>query len=69
VDFLGEKEKFEFYWREPMDYLAECVTNPALMAESHFHSSKMYLVRGSRQVQMVDEPWTAGAWEEIEVYI
>jgi hypothetical protein len=50
-----------------MDYLAECVTDPALMAESYFHSVQKYLVRGSRSVRMVDEPWTAAAWEEVEV--
>lgn len=66
VQFLEQTREYKFYWREPMEFIEELVTDPSLMEESHFHSVMKWLHNGDSVVRVIDEPWTADTWQEID---
>jgi hypothetical protein len=55
------------HWREPLDFVQALVTDPTLMADSHFHPKQKFLVSGILENRMYDEPWTGDTWWQIAV--
>jgi hypothetical protein len=59
----------KLFWREPMRFVEDCLTDPTLMTHSHFHPERKWLHAGFTRERMIDEPWTADVWWEIMVCI
>jgi hypothetical protein len=64
-----EPERIAFYWREPMDFIEQLVTDESLMQHSHFYATRKHIIRGDREYRMLDEPWTGNTWYHIEVCV
>jgi hypothetical protein len=60
-------EDVEFFWREPLDFIGDLVTDALLAQYSHYHAVLKYLCRNGKEIQMIDEPWTGDTWYEVEV--
>jgi hypothetical protein len=60
---------FEFYWREPITFLEDTVSDPSLMQHSNFHPVRKFMVDPHSDVCIIDEPCTANAWWRIEVCV
>jgi hypothetical protein len=62
----GKVYTYQFHWRDPVEYFEDLITDPSLMPYSDFHSARKYLVNGTTHKRLVDEPFTANEWWDIE---
>jgi hypothetical protein len=67
VDLPNGPTTVQLYWREPLDYVKELVTDQDLMPDSHFHPVRKSLVTGLSVKDVWDEPWTGKTWWDIQV--
>ncbi|KAJ7603016.1 hypothetical protein FB45DRAFT_1014955 [Roridomyces roridus] len=65
-EFEGEVRHFEFYYRDPWEWIVELVTDPSLANDIVWYPCRKYLVVDGNRQRMRDEPWTADLWWELQ---
>jgi hypothetical protein len=68
AEYEGELKTFDFWWREPMDYCTELITDPSMMEHTTFYPVEKTLHQDGRETRMYDEPWTGTTWAEVQVH-
>ncbi|KAJ6474374.1 hypothetical protein C8R45DRAFT_1063502 [Mycena sanguinolenta] len=64
--FEGETRHFEFYYRDPWEWIVELATDPTLVNNIVWYPSRKYLVVDGVRRRLRDEPYTADYWWEIQ---
>jgi hypothetical protein len=52
------------YWREPLNFVKDLLSDTSLMQDSHFYPQRKSLHTRDAFERMIDEPWTADEWWE-----
>ncbi|PPQ74821.1 hypothetical protein CVT26_005455 [Gymnopilus dilepis] len=66
VEYKGNQLEYTVWLRPLWSWCQELLSDPRLIGEFHWSAEKLYKYNGTKFERIIDEPWTANAWWELQ---
>jgi hypothetical protein len=67
AEYNGKTFEFEFQYRNPWEWICSLVTDSSLCDRIAWYPVRKYLHENGRVTRLIDEPYTANKWWEVQV--
>ncbi|KZT31507.1 hypothetical protein SISSUDRAFT_1067699 [Sistotremastrum suecicum HHB10207 ss-3] len=69
VKVMGETVKFQFYWRDPWEWIQTLVTDPSLASEIRWYPRRKFYHDGQRRTRIYDDVDSGDLWWRVQSQI